>query len=161
MDPERLGVGIPLPPAGGQRPPRESVFVVSGEQMAVWEVPSLRGLFRGTTTPPDLEEYPPLYVPAFYLIEQSLLGYAKSNRVPTDREMEEVYGNLRRRPDGRSESALHDAMWPAAALLLGRAALSEAEFAAIFARLVRSAKKWNKGPTTRHYLTFLQERFGR
>ncbi len=160
MDPERLGVGIPLAPAGGPRPPRESVFLVCGEQTAVWVVPSLRGLFRGTTPPPDLEEYPPQYVPAFYSVEQTLLGYARANRVPTDREMEDVYGTLRRRPDGRSEHALHDAVWQAAALLLGRAALSEAEFTAIFARLARSAKKWNDGPTTRNYLTFLQERFG-
>ena len=80
-------------------------------------------------------------------------------RPPTDAEMEEIYANLRRRPDGRSLGAAHDSVWQIAALTLGSFPLSAAEFDAIFTRLTRSVRNWKTGPTTRNYHAGMEKMF--
>jgi hypothetical protein len=67
---------------------------------------------------------------------------------------------LRRRPDGRSLGFVHDYMWQAAALLLGTRTLSQAEFEAIMARLERSCRTFEQGPTSRNYVAALRTTLG-
>ena len=73
--------------------------------------------------------------------------------------MEDVYANLRRRPDGRSVSATHDAVWQIAAFTLGEFELSAAEFDAVFGQLTRSVRRWKLGNTSREYLAGLRTMF--
>jgi hypothetical protein len=47
-----------------------------------------------------------------------------------------------------------------AALLLGRRALSEAEFTALIGALVRSARKWSQRPVSRNYVSYLRGTIG-
>lgn len=159
MDPARVGLAVPLDdnPTGRAR---GDLFLVAGEDFATWSVSSLTSLFRGKRTPPDMTEYPPEYVPAFYLIERHLITVAGMGRAPTDAELEEAFGNLRRRPDGRSLGPVHDALWQASAFALGRFVLSEAEFGAVVGRLSRSARRWKLGPTSREYVGYLRRTFG-
>jgi len=139
---------------------RQSILVYDGEKGAIWHVPSLRELFRGTRPPPaDMEQYPKEYCPYFYFIEQHFLTFCAGNGDRTDQEMEEVYSTLRRRPDGRSVGTIHDFMWQISALLLGRNILSEAEFDALIGALVRSTRKWSQRPVSRNYVAYLRKTF--
>ena len=161
IDPEHFDVGFPADPEG-PRPPRSEVFLIGGgEQFAAWQVPTLASLFRGNGIPPEMTDYPPEYVPVFAFIEQRVLTIAGIGRQPTDAEMEDIYANLRRRPDGRSLGATHDGVWQIAALTLGSYPLSAAEFDAIFGRLAKSARSWKTGPTTRNYLAGIEKMFRR
>ena len=74
--------------------------------------------------------------------------------------MKEIYSALRRRPDGGSLGFVHDYMWQAAALVLGTRPLSQAEFEAIMARLERSCRTFEQGPTSRNYVASLRMTLG-
>lgn len=150
LDGKGLNVAIPMA-EGTDRPDRTDLFLAQGEKYASWTVPSLASLFRGNGVPPDMTEYPAAYVPVFFTIERHVVLFGGIGRVPTDVEVEEAYGNLRRRPDGRSLGPLHDTLWQASALALGLFALSEAEYVAVVSRLARSAKSRKQGPTSRAY----------
>ena len=78
----------------------------------------------------------------------------------TDGEMLEIYGALRRRPDGRSLGLVHDYMWKAAAVVLGTHPLSQAEFEAIMSRLERSCRTFRVGPSSRNYIATLRYTLG-
>lgn len=158
MDPDSAKLGTPLAGGSGGRG-RGTLFLVAGEAVATWEVPALSALFRGNRAPPDMTEFPPEYVPVFYQIERHLLVVAPAGRVPTDAELEEVYGNLRRRPGGRSLGPLHDAVWQASAFALGTFVLSEAEYCAVIGRLARSARRWKLHVTSREYVGYLRRTF--
>ena len=78
-----------------------------------------------------------------------------------DTEMKEIYSALRRQPEGRSLGFAHDYMWQAAALILGTRQLSQAEFEAIMARLERSCRTFERGPTSRNYVEAIRTTVGR
>src|SRR5207237_8346682 len=79
---------------------REDVLIHDGTKTAVWKVLSLRALFRGDRpAPPIGDEPPPAYVPLFFFIEKHVLTFCEGLGDRTDGEFEEVYSNLRRRPD--------------------------------------------------------------
>ena len=73
--------------------------------------------------------------------------------------MKEIFSTLRRRPDGKSLGFVHDYMWQAAALVLGTHPLSQVEFEAIMARLERSCRTFEQGPTSRNYASSLRMTF--
>lgn len=162
IDPQKFNLGTPMrgeQPAA--RPPRSEVFVVGeGDRFATWNVGSLTSLCRGNRQPPEMKDYPPEYVPVFSAIEQRVWFASRVDRAPTDGELEEIYSNVRRRPDGRSLGVTHDTIWQIAALTLGLFPLSAAEFEAVFARLGKSARQWKEGPTSRNYLGALTRMFG-
>ncbi|MBM3836910.1 MAG: hypothetical protein FJ398_02910 [Verrucomicrobia bacterium] len=142
---------------------RRSVPLYDGEKAVFWEAPPLREMFRGGRQPPpdsEMNRYPPEYSLYFYLIENHVLLLSDQIGDRTDQELEEVYSLLRRRPDGKSLGTVHDALWQAAALLLGTYALSQAEFEAIFGQLARSARHWAQSPISRNYLGYLRKTFG-
>lgn len=161
LEPDGLTVGVSVGASPGGRSPREEVVVCGAEATAVWGVPSLRALFRGSERAPDLGEYPVEFVPVFFAVEMAVVQLARVGSPPRDAEMEEVYSNLRRRPDGRSLGPVHDAMWRACALMLGRFELSQDEFEAVLGRLTRSARTWKRGPSSRGYVEYLLSNFSR
>ncbi len=139
--------------------PREDLLLTAEGKQAVWRVPSLASLFRGNVAPPPMRDYPDDYVPVFALFERNVVTLSQAGRAPTDGELEDLYGSLRRRPDGRSSGWAHDGVWRIAAFTLGHFALSAAEFEAVAARLARAARFWRAGPSSRYYLGELRKRF--
>ncbi len=139
---------------------RRSLSLSDGKDLWFWEADSLRALFRGDRQPPVLGDYPEAYNEVFLILEMHVLEVSKLLGDPRDAEMKEIYSVLRRRPDGQSLGFFHDCMWQAAALVLGTRPLSQAEFEAIIARLERSCRTFERGPTSRNYLTSLRMTVG-
>jgi hypothetical protein len=162
LDAKRLSVALPSDKDGKlQFADRQRVLLHDGQKTAAWQAPPLRDLFRGDRKPPeDIDHYPEEYVGAFYFIEKHLLTACASLGDRTDQEMLDVYSAMRRRPDGKGLSAVHDAVWQAAAVLLGLRPLSEAEFDALFRQLAKSARGWKMGGSSRNYVDYLRENFG-
>jgi hypothetical protein len=139
---------------------RRLVSLTDGKEFWTWEVDSLRTLFRGDKQPPVLGDYPETYNDVFILFDLHALEISKFFGDRRDVEMKEIYSTLRRRPDGRSLGFVHDYMWQAAALVLGTRPLSQAEFEAIMARLERSCRTFEQGPTSRNYVAALRSTLG-
>jgi len=161
LNPEKLILGLPADDQNQVRIlDRHTIAITDGDKAAIWEVASLRELFRGNQKPPaDMDHYPPAYTPHFFLIESQLMSLCALIGDRTDQEMEEVYSMLRRRPDGRSIGVVHDFMWQTAALLLACHALSEAEYEGLFETLTKSTRKWGLRPVSRFYLEYLHDNF--
>jgi tetratricopeptide (TPR) repeat protein len=141
-------------------PQREDIIVYDGRKGALWRVASLRELFRGNESPPpDINRYPPEYATLFFSIEKQVLTACASAGDRTDHECEEIYSNLRRRPDGRSLGPVHDAVWQVAALLLAMRPLSQAQFEAICGQLARTARHWKEGASSRNYIAYIRRTF--
>ena len=140
--------------------PRSELGLTDGKSFWHWETDSLQALFRGDKQPPELGDVPEAYVDSLGLLELHALELSKVFGDRRDAEMRELYSTLRRRPDGRSLGFVHDYMWQAAALLLATRPLSEAEFEAILARLERSCRTFEMGPTSRNYIAALRMSFG-
>jgi hypothetical protein len=159
LSPETLSVPLKL-----EQPPqafilnKQSVPIYDRQKLANWSVPSLRTLFRGDQSPPpDLNHYPPAYVPVFYLIENHVLTACQGLGDQTDQDLERIYSTLRRRPDGRSLGLVHDFLWQVAALTLGLYPLSQAEFEGVIGVLERSTRTWQQQPISRNYLAYLRQ----
>lgn len=138
---------------------RHSVFLFDGKRAAVWEVRSLRELFRGDKAPPpNMDRYPPEYTRCFFNIEKHVMTACDIEGDRTDQEMETLYSALRRRPDGRNHlGPLHDFLWQAAALTLGMHRLSQSEFESVVGQLERSVRKWALRPVSRNYASYLRD----
>jgi hypothetical protein len=149
---------------GGQYVPhggdRRLMSFTDGKEFWHWEVESLGSLFRGDRQPPVLGDYPEAYNDSFILFDMHVLEISRFFGDRRDAEMKEVFSMLRRRPDGRSQGFIHDYLWQAAALILGTRPLSQAEFEAIMARLERSCRTFEQGPTSRNYVATLKSTFG-
>ena len=92
--------------------------------------------------------------PVFYFIEQHMLTVdSATGGKLRDREMEEIYRSIRRRPDGRSLGPVHDFLWQVAVTVLALRPLSQAEHEEIFGRLARSCSNFAFGATSRNYFT--------
>jgi hypothetical protein len=139
---------------------RSSVAFASGDNCWCWEVDSLRRLFRGDKQPPVLGDFPEAYKDAFLLFDLHVLEICSLYGDRRDAEMKEIFSALRRRPDGRSLGFVHDYMWQASALILGTRPLSQAEFEAIMARLERSCRTFEQGPSSRNYAASLRMTLG-
>ena len=160
LDPMNLSVGLPFE---NERIPnfnRTLIQISDGQKTAAWKTDSIRKLFRGNEVPPDLADYPKEYVPYFFFIESHLLTADSVKRNLRDREMEDIYSNLRRRPDGRSLGPIHDFVWQVAAILLALHPLSQAQYEGILGRLAVAARTFAVGPTSRNYFDYLHSRLG-
>ncbi len=161
--PRELVLCMPAP-GEDETGPRDRARIVVGQlqRHAVWTVPALSALFRGTRQPPpdsEMERYPERYVPFLYGIEGPVGRHcATAGLEPTDGEFIELYASLRRRPDARSTGPLHDLLWQAAAVTLGLRPWSEAEYQAVFGQLTRSARHFKIGAVSRNYIQYLRER---
>lgn len=139
---------------------RRDLILGNGRQLVEWRVESLRSLFRGSRQPPpesDMSRYPAAYVPFFYRVEYNAFRFCRSAGLnPTDQEFLEIYSEMRRRPDGKSLGPLHDTVWQSAALVLGLRPWSEAEYLAVFGQLVRSARRFRMGASSRFYIAYVR-----
>jgi hypothetical protein len=138
---------------------RTLIYLESKGAIGKWHVPSLREMFRGEKEAPDLEQYPDAYTPLFFEIESHLLSACDICGDITDNEFERIYSALRRRPDGKSDSIMHDIAYQAAAFILGLEVISRHEFEAIFSRLARSARTFTLGHSSRNYINYLRNTF--
>ena len=137
---------------------RRRIFISDGEKWTEWNVEQLTSLFRGDRKPPaNLQQYPPDYVPYFYYLENHLLLFCEEVGDRTDQEMEDTYGALRRRPDGRSLGPTHDFMWQVSAGLLGQYPISAAEYEGIMDALLGSVRRWSLRPVSRFYVDYLKQ----
>ncbi|MBX3745442.1 MAG: hypothetical protein KF833_09030 [Verrucomicrobiae bacterium] len=136
------------------------MMIAWGDEHVSWAPPSLEALFRGDLQPPEFGTYPDNYEDAFLVLDLHALEYGTLIGDPTDQEMREVYSDLRRRPDGRRRSPLHEYMWRAAALMVGTRPISRAEFEGIMSRLERSCRTFSIGPVSRNYLDTLHKTLG-
>jgi len=143
------------------RADRRLMVLTDGTQTWDWKAESLRGLWRGNQQPPVLGAYPEAYHDAFRMLDFHVLELCGVLGDRPDAEMKEIFAALRRRPDGRSLGVAHDYMWRAAALMLGTRPLSQAEFEAILARLERSCRTFEDGPSSRNYPAALRLTLGR
>ena len=163
LQPEKLSVALEVDNRRNVRvPDKHSIPVHDGNKMALWQVPVLSDLFRGSQPPPpDMDHYPEEYAPRFFFIENHFLTLCEATGDRTDQEIEAIYSMLRRRPDGRSLGVAHDFLWQVSALLLGKQALSTAEFEALIGTLERSTRKWSLRPISRNYVAYLRQTFGK
>jgi len=155
-DPESEG-GPYVPEIGDRR----EVPFCDGENLWHWEVESLRSHFRGDRQPPVIGDHPEVYNDAFLLFDWHILEISRAIGDRRDEELREIFSTLRRRPDGRSLGFVHDYFWQAAALILGTRILSQAEFEAIMARLERSCRTFERGPTSANFVKAIRSTLGR
>jgi hypothetical protein len=164
IDPSDIQLGLQVEEINHRRAlvlkDRRDVFLRKDDTVATWHVPVLSALWRGDEKPPAQMQTPPPEYDVFFLwIEQHVLAYAGIVGDPTDQDLERVYGALRRRPDGKSLGILHDVVWQTAAVLLGRFAISQAQFEAIFGRLEKSTRTFGMPPVSRNYILNIRELF--
>ncbi len=120
----------------------------------VWHVPSLASLFRGTAKPPASQEGVQLYYTPFIThFETGVVQMAAGlDADPTDEDMERVYSQMRRRPDGKGLSVLQNAVWQCAAYSLAYHEIGAAEFEAVMRRLAISAATFRTHAVSRNYI---------
>ena len=138
---------------------RNLIYLESKGTIGKWHVSSLREMFRGEKEAPDLEKYPDGFTSLFFKIESHMLSACDIHGDITDNEFERIYSALRRRPDGKSDSVMHDIAYQAAAFMLGLEVISQHEFEAIFSRLARSARTFTLGHSSRNYINYLRNTF--
>jgi hypothetical protein len=148
-----------LPAAEGKLASRQLVALIHGDQLTIWMAPELSSLFRGSVIPPPLERFPAPYDQIFAHIENQVLMAADAGCAGTDDQYRELYANFRRRPDARSTSPLHEALWQIFTLTLASTPLSREQFDAIVQRLSQSARTFSMGPSSRIYLNYLADMF--
>lgn len=132
----------------------------AGETKAVSLRP-VRELFAGTARAPDLSSGPtPKLMPFFLFLEMIVVRFCEEDgRDQTDQEMERVYSEMRRRPDGRPASRLHSYLRAAARLYMSKNDISEAEYDAVMRRLTKSARTFSMSPISRNYMATLRHTF--
>jgi len=139
---------------------RESVIVSDKQKSAVVEFPSLASLFRGDAQAPQRFEpgkLPEKYMLLFRSIERCVLAVIDFGLHPFDGQFEEIYSQMRRRPDGRSLGLLHDIVWQAAALEMAKREWNQDELAFAFKILSSSAKRHRSSKDARNYIGHLKE----
>jgi hypothetical protein len=131
----------------------------AGEELNVALKP-LRELFTGSRKAPDLSRGPtPELMPFFLLLEMTVVRFCEADgRDETDQEMERIWSQLRRRPDG-SDCTLHSYLRAAARVYMARNEVSQAEYEAVMSRLAKSARTFATAPISRTYLATLRETF--
>ena len=136
---------------------RRDICFTDGQNWITWRAGPLAELFRGDAKPPNLAMFPKEFVPLFATIEEQVTVYADVFVDPTDDEMRDIYNHLRRLPDGKGRSLLHEHMWQACALALATRPWSRAEFEAVVNRLERSCRTFRTHPGSRNYLETLRK----
>lgn len=160
LDPYKLKIVLPEAGASPAKS-RNHILLTDGSVTAEWNVPSLRAMFRGNKPAPDTSvfgaEIPAVYNQCLEDMDRNLLAYAERFGDPTDQELEGIYSVLRRKPDGRSQGAVHDCLWQAAALLLGKRELSVAQYEYIMGSLESTARHEAEDRVSRNYMKYVRE----
>jgi hypothetical protein len=124
-------------------------LVVGGQVVSLTSRP-LSEAFRGNQEPPSFASGPtPEYAAFFALLERTVVEYCRvAGRAETDDELERLYRQVRRRPDGQDKNLLSSYIQAAAFVYASLVDTSRAEFEAVLNRLSRSASHFRTGPTT-------------
>jgi hypothetical protein len=161
--PEMLRVAIQRDENKKVLTPRDETAVMGNEGLVLVKLKPLSQLFTGSAVPPDLSRTPPpQYQPFFLLLESTAANYCAATGKPeTDDELERLYRQLRRRPDGEDKHPLFAYLRGAARLYMSLRDVSQAEFEAVLNRLSQSAK-WHSSHvgSTNYYREVLQGLFG-
>jgi len=138
---------------GRVSPPGDPVPVLAGDRIALVTLKETSELLVGDRRPPDFAGTPPVeYDAFFYMIEFAAADYvACTGETVRDEEFERIYGDLRRRPDGRNTDPLFLHVQAAIRLYLSLRNVSRFEYEAVLRRLQRSARFWSSGPTSTGY----------
>jgi hypothetical protein len=138
-------------------PVGEEIGVVWKRKPATIKLKSIQELFVGSRVPPRFDQGPSgEYIGMFLFIERVVVDYcAISGREETDQEMERVYSQLRRRPDGKDRNPLYSYLRAGVRVLMSMRDTSEAEFQGIIGRLVKSTRSFSMAPISHNYLTTL------
>lgn len=164
------GVGlIPNPDAISVGIPRVAEKVVNDEGPAVLmdnerhslrvELKPLTALFVGNRQPPPMRgEPPPEYFPFFYAVEHAaaMACIARGQPEP-DAELERLYRQLRRHPDGKNPNPIFGCLQRAAQVYLSLRDISRAEYEAVMDRLSRSARTFDTHVGSTNYFTRVLE----
>ena len=120
----------------------------------------LRQLFAGDAKAPDLSQGPtPELEPLFVLLEHTVVRFCDAaERDATDQEMEQIFAELRRRPDAPG-GALRSYLRATAQLYLSLRDVSAAQYEAVMGRLAKSARTFSQAPVSRNYLATLRDTF--
>lgn len=121
---------------------------------------SIRDLFRESECPPADSESP-LYSAFEYGVDVAIAAMVESGQVssPSDNELVEIFSAMRRRPDGRSISLMHDVIWRAAVMFLLEYECSQSAYEAFFLALEHQAKSFRQGFQSYEYLNFCRDNF--
>ncbi len=136
------------------------VLVHVGEGRETLALRPIRELFAGSRRPGDLSRGPtPELEPFFMLLEYTVVRFCEADgRDQTDQDMEHVYAELRRRPDGEG-GRLRGYLRAAAQLYMSVRDVSQAEYDAVTSRLAKSARTFSSPPISRNYLATLRQTF--
>ncbi len=125
-----------------------------------WDAPALTELMRGDGVPPRdprSRAFTDRYTPLLFCVELSLLLAARAlPQIPCDREIREVYRNIRRRPDSETGSRVGAVIWQALAFALANRPYSAREVDAVLLRLEHSVRFHERWPGGTEYVTFLR-----
>lgn len=156
LDPLGASVAINSDAHGAPLPLNEDAIGVNfeGRLLGVTTLPPLSKLFRGTVRCPEITGEPPLALQGVFLcVELTAAAWCvTTGRRVRDEEFEKLYGELRRRPDGRFEHPLFAYLRAAMRLAMVIRPTSEDEFDKITRRLARSARTFRESPTSANYL---------
>jgi hypothetical protein len=147
---------------GKLAPIGEEITVQSHGHTVCVRLKSVAALCTGTTRPPDFSAGPTdAYMPFFMLLEHTVVAVcARAGHDEKDAEIERVYRQLRRRPDGKDANPLHGYLQAAARLYLSIHDTSEAEYEAVLGRLARSAGRYADGASSTNYLRLIRDHVG-
>ena len=148
-----LRIGIRVDEDGRALPITDEIFVTDGKHDAFVTPKAITELFEGSVKPPRFTPAPPPeYQWHFYLIEQTAAEYCSITGVKVrDKEFEDLYGHLRRRPDGWHDDPLFSYLQAGARLVLSLFDVSEAEYEAVVKRLMHAARTFSLGATSMNY----------
>ena len=158
MDPEEetwLPSALPADDEEDRQGPEPGPCLVSdGSHHAQVRLKPVSELFSGDHEPPSFTDRPPppRYVPFFATIELAAARYcARAGDTLRDKEYEEIYSDLRRRPDGQGRYAISEHIQCAIRLYMSVRDVSRAEYDAVLRRLTRSARTFAMGYTSMNY----------
>lgn len=122
----------------------------------------ISALFAGSKTPPSFSEGPtPEYKAFFVTIELAAANFCAVNgKLERDREFEELFQHLRRRPDGTHRNPLFSYLQAAVRVFMSLQDTSQAEFEAVVDRLRLSAKHFAMSASSTNYCETILDTFG-
>ena len=141
---------------------RHDIILHDGDKTYTWHVKRLSDLYRGDIQPVSFDEmsmYPAKYQTFFYNIERDVVLCNLMDRIPTDKEFNDAYSAIRRRPDGKSNGYLHDLIWQATCIALATHPWSEKETEAILRQLARSCRTFKLSTSSRNYMGYVTNLF--
>jgi hypothetical protein len=135
-----------------QPPPATLCVKMGGHAVDVTLAP-ISKLFAGSKVPPSFSDGPPESYKNFYrLVEKTVVRCCQmTGQIERDVELERLYRQLRRRPDGKDANPIFAWAQAACRLYMSLNATSQAEFEAIVDRLSIVARHFSSGSTSRNY----------